>query len=108
MVRVLEKKAIFGKEGPKWSEKVYKITEDNIKSFRIEGINIRLKHYELLKVNVPAEKNPYEREERGFDMEKHLRRVRRGAPIAIPRKDRPITRKESARKKPITNYYVYY
>jgi len=45
----------------------------NTKTFRVEGIRRRLKHYELQKVYEPAEVNPYEREAKSFDVEKQRR-----------------------------------
>ncbi len=65
-VRILQRKPLFGKEGAKWSEEVYTITEDNTKSFKLEGMHRRYKHYELLKVDVTAEENPYAREVKTF------------------------------------------
>ena len=98
-VRVLEKKSLFGKEGPKWSEQVHTIEEDNVKTFKVDGIRRKLKHYELLKVQDPAEKNPYDREERTFDVERHLERVRAGRGVTGRREERPVTRERTGRSR---------
>lgn len=54
-VRIAEPKTLFGKEGPRWSDELFSVVQDNTKSFKLDGHN---KSYELLKVPTPAEENP--------------------------------------------------
>lgn len=75
-VRVLLQKDLFGKEGPRYSDTVHKVTEDNVKSFKVDGERKRYKHYEVLKVIDPAGENPYPRKVTSFDLEQHLNVVR--------------------------------
>ena len=96
-VRVLERKSLFGKEGPKWSEKVHTIEEDNVKTFTVDGIRRKLKHYELLKVYDPAEVNPFQREAQTFDVEQHLETVRAGR--GTVGEERPVTRERTGRSR---------
>jgi hypothetical protein len=84
-VRVLERKELFGKEGPSWSKEIHKIVEDNTKSFKLEGLHRRFKHYELLKVDVPPEENPFPRKVKSFDVQEHLAKAR-----AVPRASGPL------------------
>lgn len=72
-VRILQQKAVFGKEGPKWSDEVYTIVEDNTKSFKLDGLHKRYKHYQLQRVDFPAEENP------------HLK----AKPVVVPKKAAP-------------------
>jgi hypothetical protein len=58
---LLRKKNVFGKEGPVWSETVHEIVDDKVKSFKVDGVDRRYKYYELLKVGIPAEENPFSR-----------------------------------------------
>jgi hypothetical protein len=100
-VRVLERKELFGKEGPSWSDEIFKITEDNTKSFKIEGHHRRYKHYELLKVDVPPEENPYQREIKSFDVQEHLKKAREARVPAGPKVfNKPVTRSATGTRKP--------
>ncbi len=100
-VRILQRKPQFGKEGAKWSDEVFTITEDNTKSFKLEGQHRKYKHYELQKVEYPPEENPFPREPKTFDVEEHLKKAR-SVPRAPreERKERPITRAATGRSKP--------
>jgi len=97
-VRVLRNRALFEKEGPRWSRHVYEIEHDDITTFRLKGQNRLYKHYELLKIE-SIEKNPYVRVADSHDVEQNLsqaRRNRRGP--AGPVVHRPETRfREQAR-----------
>jgi hypothetical protein len=58
-VRVAQKKEnIFAKEGIKWSPEVHTVSEDNIRTFKVEGDRRRYPHHALLKVHTPPEMNP--------------------------------------------------
>lgn len=58
-VRVAQKKEnIFAKEGIKWSPEVHTVSEDNIRTFKVEGDRRRYLHHALLKVHTPPEMNP--------------------------------------------------
>ena len=100
-VRILQQKKPFGKEGSKWSEEVYTIKEDHTKTFKVEGQTKRYKHYELLKVEVPPEENPYVRKIKSFDVQEHLKTAR-----AVPRaprekrKEKPVTRAATGKRTP--------
>ena len=97
-VRVLRNRALFEKEGPRWSRQVYEIEHDDITTFRLKGQNRVYKHYELLKIG-SIEKNPYVRVAESHDVEQnldHARRNRRGP--TGPVDHRPQTRfREPAR-----------
>jgi len=55
----IRKKDVFGKELEQWSDKIYIIIEDNVKSFKVDGLCRYIKHYELQKVKT-VEDNPFE------------------------------------------------
>jgi hypothetical protein len=58
-VRIAQKKEnIFAKEGIKWSPQVHTVTEDNIRTFKVEDDRRRYPHHALLKVHTPPEANP--------------------------------------------------
>ena len=98
---LLRKKNLFGKEGPVWSDQVYTVVDDNVKSFKVEGIDRRFKHYELMKVDDPAQKNPYQREVKSFDVEKHLAKARKTKRTSINQPiERRVTRSATGSQKP--------
>jgi hypothetical protein len=76
-VRVRKKKGLFKKEGRRWSDEIYTIIEDNVKSFKIDDdTDRRHKHYDLVKVTVPPAKNPYKRTIKSTDLETRLDKYR--------------------------------
>ena len=113
-VRIRKKRGLFQKEGRRWSDKVYTITKDHVKTFEInDDSDRRYKHYDLVKVGVPATENPYERTSTSFDVEEHLKAARakrkkgpreKKEPVKVNVTGRPIRQPA----KPGEDIYAYY
>jgi hypothetical protein len=77
-VRVRRQRGLFKKEGRRWSDDIYTIIEDNVKSFKIDDdTDRRHKHYDLVKVDAPPAKNPYKRTIKLPDLESRFDKYRR-------------------------------
>jgi hypothetical protein len=77
-VRVRKQRGLFSKEGRRWSNEVFTITEDHVKTFKVDDDEDRRhKHYELIKVKVPPSEDPFKREIRSPDVERALAKARK-------------------------------
>lgn len=76
-VRVRRPRGIFEKEGKRWSDEVFIVEKDHVKSFEInDDTGMRHKHYNLLRVSASAGENPFKRKITSVDVESQLQRAR--------------------------------
>jgi hypothetical protein len=105
-VRVRKERGLFQKGGRRWTNEVFTITEDHIKSFEIDDdTNRRHKHYNLLKIVVPADANPYKRKIKSYDVETQLQEARkrnqevpRAKPASITPRPRRVKKKKESKE----------
>jgi hypothetical protein len=109
-VRVRRQRGLFEKEGKRWSNEVFIVVEDHVKSFKIDdGSSRRHKHYNLLKVTTPAADNPYDRVITSVDLESQLASARARGDVPHPPSAPAVSARPSrARKQKDDASFVYY